>query len=132
MSMTDPIADLLTRIRNAVHGRQATVLVPYSKMKEEIVRILKEEGYVDNFLTESAGVHKNLKIILRYRGKNQSPITSIRRVSRPGCRVYRDKTEIPEVLGGLGINILTTSQGLMSGRKARELGIGGELLCEIS
>lgn len=132
MSMTDPIADLLTRIRNAVRGRQATVLVPYSKMKEEIVRILKEEGYVENFLTESAGVHKNLKIILRYRGKNQSPITSIRRVSRPGCRVYRDKNEIPEVLGGLGINILTTSQGLMSGRKARELGIGGELLCEIS
>ena len=132
MRMTDPIADLLTRIRNAIHARQASVQVPYSRMKHEIVRILKEEGYIENCMVEHSGAHRNIKIVLRYHSKNQSPISVIQRISRSGCRVFCDKGTIPVVLGGLGINILTTSKGVMTGRKARESGVGGELLCEIS
>jgi small subunit ribosomal protein S8 len=132
MSMTDPVADLLTRLRNAIHARQAVVHIPYSQMKYEMIRILKEEGYIENYVLENSGVHRDIKILLRYRNKYQSPISVLKRISRPGCRVYCDKGSIPEVLGGLGINIVTTSRGIMSGRKARENGVGGELLCEVS
>ncbi len=132
MSMTDPVADLLTRIRNAIHARQATLNVPYSKMKYDLVRILKEEGYIESSVVETVGAHREIKILLRYRNKYQSPISVLKRISRPGCRVYCDKGSIPEVLGGLGINIVTTSRGIMTGRKAREIGVGGELLCEVS
>ena len=131
MSLTDPVADLLTRIRNAINARQQKLDVPASKLKSEIARILKEEGYLSNFkLTEEAG-HKVLRLYLKYGSNNDAAITNVARVSRPGCRVYVGHTDIPRVLGGLGINILTTPRGVMTGRQARKTGVGGEILCEV-
>src|SRR2546425_6318183 len=122
MNLSDPVSDLLTRIRNAVHGHQEKLIVPHSKLKLEILRILKEEGYIDNYVAQESGTKRNIEVFLRYSGKRETPITRIERVSRPGCRVYCGKGEIPSVLGGLGINILSTSRGLMTGRQAHELG----------
>lgn len=131
MSLTDPVADLLTRIRNAINARQQKLDVPTSKLKMEIARILKEEGYISNFKATEEGGHKVLRLYLKYGSNNDAAITNLSRVSRPGCRVYVGHTEIPRVLGGLGINILTTPRGVMTGRQARKTGIGGEILCEV-
>ncbi len=128
---SDPIADMLTRVRNALSARHPKVDVPASKLKAEIVRIMKEEGYILNFKVAEEGVKRTIKIYLKY-GDNNSPVISrIERVSRPGCRVYVGQSDIPRVLGGLGINILTTPRGVMTGRTAHKEGIGGEILCQI-
>ncbi|HVZ61257.1 MAG TPA: 30S ribosomal protein S8 [Terriglobales bacterium] len=131
MSLTDPVADFLTRIRNALSTRQQKIDVPSSKLKVEIARILKEEGYISNYkLTEEEG-RKLLRVQLKYGANNESAISRVERVSKPGCRVYVGRTDIPRILGGMGINILTTPQGVMTGRDARKAGVGGEILCEI-
>lgn len=128
---TDPIADMLTRIRNALKARHPKVDVPASRMKTEIARILKEEGYIINFKVAEEGPKKVIKIYLKYQANNQPVISKLERVSRPGCRMYVGREEIPRVLGGLGVNILTTPRGLMTGRDARRAGVGGEVLCQI-
>ena len=128
---TDPISDLLTRIRNAAKARHARVDIPTSKLKVEVARILKEEGYIANFKATEEEGHKVLRVYLKYSSDNSSPISDLKRVSRPGCRVYVGHSEIPRILGGLGINILTTPKGVMTGRQARKEGVGGEVLCEI-
>jgi small subunit ribosomal protein S8 len=128
---SDPIADMLTRVRNAIVARHPKVDVPASKLKAEIARILKEEGYIANYKVAEEGVKKVIKIYLKY-GPNNSPvITKIERISRPGCRVYVGQSDIPRVQGGLGINILTTPRGVMTGRHAHKEGVGGEVLCRI-
>ena len=131
MSLTDPVADLLTRIRNAINARQQKLDVPASKLKLEIARNLKEEGYLSNFKATEEGGRKVLRLYIKYGSNNDAAISNLARVSRPGCRVYVGHTEIPRVLGGLGINILTTPKGVMTGRQARKSGIGGEILCEV-
>ena len=128
---SDPIADMLTRVRNAMSARHAKVDVPASKLKTEIARILKEEGYIANFKVAEEGVKKVIKIYLKYASNNAPVITRIERVSRPGCRVYVGRDDIPRVQGGLGINMLTTPRGVMTGRAAHKEGVGGELLCQI-
>jgi small subunit ribosomal protein S8 len=130
--MTDPVADLLTRIRNASRARHETVDVPSSKLKLEIVRILKEEGYIANFSLAEDDKQGMIRIQLRYAAGKSPVITTLERVSRPGCRVYSGKGEIPSVLGGLGICIVSTSQGVLTGKQAQEKGLGGEVLCAIS
>ena len=127
----DPIADMLTRVRNALGARHAKVDVPASRLKTEIARILKDEGYILNYKLTEEGAKKYIRLYLKYTPQNTSVISQIERVSRPGCRVYVSKSEIPKVLGGLGINILTTSHGVMTGKQARKQGFGGELLCNI-
>lgn len=131
MKLTDPVADMLARIRNAIRARHQKVDIPASKLKTEIARILKEEGYIANFKPTEEEGHKVLRVYLKYGSNNEAAISNLARVSRPGCRVYVRRTEIPRVLGGLGINILTTPKGVMTGRQARKAGLGGELLCEI-
>ena len=128
---TDPVADFLSRIRNAMRARHAKVDSPASKLKLEIARILKEEGYISNFKGAEEDGHKVLRIYLKYGSNNEAVISNVERVSRPGCRVYVRRCDIPRVLGGLGINILTTPRGVMTGRQARKQGVGGEVLCEI-
>ena len=128
---TDPIADMLTRIRNAIKARHTKVDVPASRLKTEIARILKEEGYILNYKPAEEGAHKLIRIYLKYQVNNRPVISELSRVSRPGCRVYVGSTEIPKVLGGLGINILTTPRGVMTGRDARKQRLGGELLCQV-
>ena len=131
MSLTDPVADLLARIRNSIHARQQKLDVPASRLKLEIARILKEEGYIANFKPTEEEGRKVLRVYLKYGNNNEAAISNVERVSRPGCRVYVRRTEIPRVLGGMGINILTTPQGVMTGRQARKQGVGGEVLCQI-
>ena len=131
MTTSDPIADMLTRVRNALTARHQKVDVPASKLKAEIARILREEGYIVNFKLAEEGAQKTIKIYLKYTATNQPAMTHIERLSRPGCRVYVSSTDIPRVLGGLGINILTTPKGVMTGRAARKEGVGGELLCQV-
>ncbi len=131
MSLTDPVADFLARIRNAIRARHQKVDVPASKLKLEIARILKEEGYIANFKPTEEDGHKVLRIYLKYSTGSEAAISNLSRVSRPGCRVYVGRNEIPRVLGGLGINILTTPRGVMTGRQARKEGVGGEILCEV-
>ncbi len=128
---SDPIADMLTRVRNAMAARHPKVDVPASKLKTEIARILKEEGYIANFKVAEEGVKKVIKIYLKYATDNSPVITGIERVSRPGCRTYVGKTDIPRVQGGLGISILTTPRGVMTGRTAHKEGVGGEILCRV-
>jgi small subunit ribosomal protein S8 len=128
---SDPIADMLTRVRNAMVARHPKVDVPASKLKTEIARILKEEGYIANFKVAEEGVKKVIKIYLKYSSDNSPVITKIERVSRPGSRTYAGKDNIPQVQGGLGISILTTARGVMTGRTARKQGVGGEILCRI-
>ncbi len=128
---TDPIADMLTRIRNAIKARHPKVDVPASKLKTEIARILKVEGYILNFKMAEDGAKKTIRIYLKYQANNRPVISELTRVSRPGCRVYVGHEDIPPVLGGLGVNIMTTPRGLMTGRDARKAGLGGEVLCEI-
>jgi small subunit ribosomal protein S8 len=131
MSMTDPISDLLTRIRNAHLAGHESVELPYSRMKNEIVKILQQEGYISGFKVNEKKPFSTLTVILKYSGARQPAIQSLRRVSRPGCRVYASNSEIPSVLGGLGVVILSTSRGILTGKKAKEEGVGGELLCEV-
>lgn len=129
--MTDPIADMLTRIRNAIAANHTRVDIPGSKLKLEVARILKEEGYINNFVTKEEGIKYAIRIFLRYDAKGTSSITHLSRVSRPGRRVYVGSGEIPRVLGGYGVNIVSTSKGLMSGKKAKQENVGGEILAEI-
>jgi small subunit ribosomal protein S8 len=131
MSLTDPVADFLARIRNAIKARHQKVDVPASKLKLEMARILKEEGYVSNFKPMEEDGKKIIRVYLKYGNDNQAAISSLNRISRPGCRVYVGNHEIPRILGGLGINILTTPKGVMTGRQARKQGLGGEILCEV-
>jgi len=128
---SDPIADMLTRVRNAISARHPKVDVPASKVKTEIARILKEEGYIANYKVAEEGVKKVIKIYLKYGADNAPVITGIERVSRPGCRNYAGKNEIPQVQGGLGISILTTARGVMTGRTARKESVGGEIMCRV-
>ena len=132
MTMTDPVSDLLTRIRNASDARHDTVDVPSSKLKLEIARILKQEGYVSNYHLVEDDKQGIIRIQLRYAAGKSPVISSLDRISRPGCRVYARKSEIPSVLGGLGICVLSTSQGVFTGKQAQEKGLGGEVLCTIS
>lgn len=129
MAVNDPIADFLTRIRNAQMAKHATVEIPHSKMKREVARILKEEGYIVDFSEKGAGAEAKLVIELKYGPDGQRGITGLRRMSRPGRRVYRKQTNIPRVLDGLGVAILSTSQGILTDHQARRQGIGGEVLC---
>jgi small subunit ribosomal protein S8 len=128
---SDPIADMLTRVRNALSARHPKVDVPASKVKTEIARILKEEGYIANYKVAEEGVKKVIKIYLKYGSDNLPVISGIERVSRPGCRNYAGKNEIPQVQGGLGISILTTARGVMTGRTARKESVGGEVMCRV-
>jgi small subunit ribosomal protein S8 len=127
----DPIADMLTRIRNGLAARHPKVDVPASRLKVELARILKEEGYVANFKLADEDSRKLIRIYLKYTPGNLPVISRIERVSRPGCRVYVGCKGIPRVLGGMGINILTTPRGVMTGRTARKEGLGGEVLCRV-
>ena len=133
MVMTDPIADMLTRIRNACLAQHKYVLIPSSKIKLAIARILKEEGYIQNYDLIREKPQPKLRIWLKYAGPKQKKpvITGLKRVSKPGCRVYAKRREIPWVLSGIGIAILSTSRGIMTDSQARRLGIGGEVLCYI-
>jgi len=131
MTTSDPIADMLTRIRNAQSARHPKVDVPASKLKMEIARILKEEGYIANFKMTEEGAKKSVRIYLKYTPGNSPVISRIERVSRPGCRVFVGSRDVPRVLGGLGINILTTPRGVMTGSTARKENVGGELLCQV-
>ena len=129
--MTDPIADMLTRIRNAITARKAKVIMPASKMKARIAEVLKDEGFVGAISSEEDGKQGLLSIELRYDNNNHNAIQGIRRVSKPGQRTYARHTGLPKVRSGLGIAILTTSHGVMTEREARKQGLGGELLCEV-
>ena len=130
--MTDPIADYLTRIRNAVQANHKIVEVPASNMKKDITRILFEKGYILNYKFEDKGPQGNIKIALKYHPETKTPaIKSLGRVSRPGLRKYSSKEELPRALNGLGISIISTSQGVMTDKEARTLGIGGEVLCYV-
>ena len=131
MSFTDPVADFLARIRNAIRARHPKLDVPVSKLKLEMARILKEEGYIANFKPVEEEGRRLLRVYLKYDGKNDAAISNLNRISRPGCRVYVGRNEIPLVLGGLGIVILTTPKGVMTGQQARKQGVGGEVLCEV-
>jgi len=129
---TDPIGDFLTRIRNAAAAKHQRVDVPVSKLKTEIARILKDEGYISTFkLVDENKTRKMLRVFLKYTAERRSVITGVKRISRPGARAYVGSMDIRPVVGGLGISILTTPKGLMSGRAARKAKIGGELLCEV-
>lgn len=129
--MTDPIADMLTRIRNAIAANHTRVDIPGSKLKMEVARILKEEGYINNYVTKGEGTKYQIRIFLRYDAKGVSSISHLSRVSRPGRRVYVGSTDIPRVLGGYGVNIISTSKGLMSGKRARQEKVGGEILAQV-
>ena len=131
MSMSDPIADMLTRIRNAQATDKATLTMPYSKQKESVANVLKDEGYITDFSAQGDGSTKALAITLKY-FQGKPVISTIKRVSRPGLRIYKAKDELPKVLGGLGIAIVSTSKGVMSDRAARAQGQGGEILCIVT
>lgn len=131
MSMTDPISDMLTRIRNGQKARKVSVRMPASKAKSAVARVLKEEGYIADYSTTEDGQKAELTVELKYY-EGKPVIETIKRVSKPGLRIYRGKEEMPKVLGGLGVAIVSTSAGVMSDRQAREQGIGGEVLCVIS
>jgi small subunit ribosomal protein S8 len=131
MNMTDPVADMISRIRNGVRAKLPKVDVPSSKLKVEIARILKDEGYVSNFKVTADDKQGVLRVYLKYGPGMERVITDLQRVSRPGCRIYCGKDQIPRVYGGLGINILSTSRGLMTGRSAAREGVGGEILVNV-
>ncbi|MBV8197038.1 MAG: 30S ribosomal protein S8 [Candidatus Eremiobacteraeota bacterium] len=131
MSLTDPIADMLTRIRNANTANHKTVDMPASRTKRAIAQILQEEGFIESFERLEEGPQGTLRIQLRYGPEKEKIITGLRRISRPGLRVYTRKTEIPRVLGGLGLVIMSTPQGIMSGKLAKKRGVGGEVLAYV-
>ncbi len=133
MSVNDPIADMLTRIRNAVTSRHDSVLMPASKVKVAIAGVLKDEGFIKDYsvVTEDGKVQPNLKVDLNYGGRKEPVLSGLQRVSKPGLRVYVQRNEIPRVYGGLGVAILSTPKGIMTGQEARRQAVGGELLCYI-
>lgn len=131
MTMTDPISDMLTRIRNGQKARKVSIAMPASKQKEAIAEVLKDEGYISDYSTDGEGAAKALTVELKY-FEGKPVIESIQRASRPGLRIYRGNEDLPKVLGGLGVAIVSTSAGVMSDRAAREKGIGGEVICIVS
>ncbi|QAY70097.1 30S ribosomal protein S8 [Xylanimonas protaetiae] len=131
MTMTDPIADMLTRLRNANSAHHDTVTMPSSKLKLHIAEILQKEGYIAGFVVEDAKVGKNLTITLKYGPNRERALSGIRRISKPGLRKYAKSTELPKVLGGLGVAILSTSSGLLTDRQAQAKGVGGEVLAYV-
>jgi small subunit ribosomal protein S8 len=131
MTMTDPIADMLTRVRNASSAMHDEVAIPSSKIKENIARILVDEGYVDSYEVDADNGHPVIKIRLRYSDERERVIAGIRRISKPGRRVYRGAQELPRVLGGLGVAIISTSQGVMTDKQARRAKVGGEVLAYV-
>ena len=131
MVMTDPIADMLTRIRNASSQKHSDVDIPMSKLKLEMARILRESGFVQNFSVNGEGKDKKISVRLKYSRNDVPTITGLKRISKPGCRVYVGKDEFPRVIGGIGIAILSTSRGLLSDKEARKDKVGGEVLCYI-
>ena len=131
MNTSDPIADMLTRIRNASQARHRELTLPSSKMKREIARILVDEGFIESYATQPGDVQDTLTIELKYVEGRTPVVSGLKRISKPGLRVYARKTEIPRVLGGLGLAILSTSHGVMTGAQARKLNLGGEVLCYV-
>ena len=131
MTISDPIADLLTRIRNAIMARHDSVPIPASRMKLSIARIIKDEGFINDYEVLRGKPHRVIKIYLKYDDKNQPVLSGLERVSKPGLRVHVQQKEIPRVYGGLGIAILSTSRGMMTGQQAWRQGVGGELLCYV-
>lgn len=131
MSMSDPIADLLTRVRNAAQARQATVDVPSSKLKAEICRVLKEEGYISDYTIVAEPLPGSIRLHLKYARDRKCVVQGLRRVSKPSLRVYVGSQDIKPVCSGLGISIMSTSEGVMTGKKARNAKVGGEVLCEV-
>ena len=133
MSMTDPIADMLTRIRNGIQARHERVEMPSSKLKVEVARILKSEGFISNYkvVQDEGKPQASLRVYLKYSEDGEPVIHGIERISRPGRRVYRGKEDIPQVLGGLGLAIVSTSKGVLSGSEAARTGVGGEVLCQV-
>ena len=132
MAVTDPIADMLTRIRNSVNARHDSVRIPASKMKVELARILTEEGFIEGYdLVGTDSPHAAIRVKLHYRSRSEPAITGLKRVSKPGLRVYVGKGEIPRYFGGLGVSVMSTSRGVMTGRQAWRQGVGGELLCYV-
>jgi len=129
--VTDPIANYLTMIRNALQAKHQKVDIPSSKLVVEITKLLKDEGYITNFKITEDGSKTILRIYLKYGPKGECVLSGLQRISRPGCRVYRSKKEIPLVLGGLGVSILSTPKGVLTGARARKEGVGGEVLCNI-
>jgi small subunit ribosomal protein S8 len=131
MSMTDPVADLLTRIRNATRNGHRTVKVPYSHLKKNVLRVFKEQGYILDYSPEMAGTRAVIRVDMKYGPDGEQVIRSVERISKPGRRIYRRAGDLPNVLNGLGIAVLSTSRGVMSNREARKLGLGGEVICEV-
>ena len=131
MSMTDPIADMLTRIRNAQQAKHARTLVPRSKIKTAIAKILKDEGFIEGYVEDATGPQGTLKLFLRYDEADNGVIRGINRVSKPGRRVYVGKEDVPRVRNGLGVAILTTPRGLLTDAQARQAGVGGEVICHV-
>jgi small subunit ribosomal protein S8 len=132
MAHTDPIADMLTRIRNSLKARENSVVIPYSKLKGELARILKEEGYIQNYkIVARENKSSDMIIDLKYGMKKERIINGLKRISKPGLRIYAGKDEIPVLLGGMGTVIVSTSQGIMTGKTAKKSGIGGEVICYI-
>ena len=131
MSVTDPIADMLTRLRNALAARHPKVDIPASNLKVEVARILKEEGYINTYRVAEEDGKRVIKLYLKYQADSSPVISRIERVSKPGRRVYAGSKEIPSIIGGMGINVLTTPKGVMTGKKARKEGVGGEILCNV-
>ncbi len=129
--MTDPIADMLARIRNALMARHKTVEIPASKLKQEIARILKEEGYIEDYEFVAEGPQGKIVITLKYDENRRPVIAGLKRVSKPGRRIYAGAKKLPRVMGGLGIAIISTSRGIMTDHEARKRGVGGEILCEV-
>lgn len=127
--LTDPVADMLTRIRNANQALQDTVEMPASRLKADIARLLKEEGYIDDYRVDSGSSYDMLVVVLRFGENRERVISGLKRVSKPGRRIYARKERLPRVLGGMGTSIISTSTGIMTGRRAEELGVGGEVLC---
>ena len=131
MKITDPIADMLTRVRNASNARHATVQMPFSKIKLAIAKIMEEEGYINGFDVQTDGNRRTLRLQLKYDSERRPVVNGVRRVSRPGLRVYAGMHDIPRILGGLGTVVISTNRGIMTGREARRRHLGGELIAEI-
>jgi small subunit ribosomal protein S8 len=129
--LTDPVADMLTRIRNGLRARHPAVTMPSSKLKVAVAEVLRDEGFIQGFQELEESPQKKLRIELKYVDKNVPVVTGIKRVSKPGLRVYSGASEMPRVYGGLGVAIVSTSKGVMSGRRARRMGVGGEVLCHV-
>ncbi len=131
MTMTDPIADMLTRIRNGLKASHEEVDIPCSKLKINLTKILKSEGFIRNFKIISDGRHKNIRVFLKYDEEGIPVISGLKRISKPSCRIYKGCADIPKVLSGYGINIVSTSNGLVTDREARRMNVGGEVICSL-